>query len=29
MFTEEAYSKLKSKENDEEVASIWYELLDK
>lgn len=29
MFIEEAYSKLKSKDNDEEVATIWYELLDK
>lgn len=29
LFTEEAYSKLKTKDNDEEVTSVWYELLDK
>lgn len=29
MFTEEAYAKLKTKDNDEDILNIWYELLDK
>lgn len=29
MFIEEAYSKLKSKEREEETSNVWYELLDK
>lgn len=29
LFIDEAYSKLKSKDSEEEISTIWYELLDK
>jgi len=29
LFIEEAYSKLKTKDGEEEISTIWYELLDK
>ena len=29
LFTEEAYSKLKSRDSEEEISVVWYEMLDK
>ena len=28
-FSQEAYNKLKAKDNDDEVPAVWYEMLDK
>jgi len=28
-FSQEAYNKLKAKDNDEDVPGVWYEMLDK